>query len=187
MATKLALAMGAMIEALISDTAKSAHGFLYDHQGRLLGEYDGALNPLREYVYLDDLLVGIIRTQDGVHTPYPVHADHLGTPRAVTDPIRQVDLWRWSLTGSAFGEHPPQSDPDGDGQAFTLNLRFPGQYYDAESGLHYNYFRDYDPQTGRYIQSDPIGLERGLIRMRMSAGIPFDTLILKVYLIPHYC
>ncbi|KAB0702354.1 RHS repeat-associated core domain-containing protein, partial [Pseudomonas aeruginosa] len=43
-----------------------------------------------------------------------------------------------------------------------VNLRFPGQYYDAESGLHYNYFRDYDPETGRYVESDPIGLDGGL-------------------------
>ncbi|HGT3378250.1 TPA: RHS repeat-associated core domain-containing protein, partial [Pseudomonas aeruginosa] len=42
------------------------------------------------------------------------------------------------------------------------NLRFPGQYYDAESGLHYNYFRDYDPETGRYVETDPIGLEGGI-------------------------
>lgn len=41
-------------------------------------------------------------------------------------------------------------------------LRFPGQYYDAESNLHYNTFRDYDPQTGRYVESDPIGLEGGI-------------------------
>src|SRR5690606_6129685 len=41
------------------------------------------------------------------------------------------------------------------------NLRFPGQYFDAETNLHYNYFRDYDPSTGRYIQSDPIGLISG--------------------------
>lgn len=45
---------------------------------------------------------------------------------------------------------------------FANNLRFAGQYFDEETGLHYNYFRDYDPQTGRYVQSDPIGLNGGL-------------------------
>jgi RHS repeat-associated protein len=44
----------------------------------------------------------------------------------------------------------------------AFNLRFPGQYYDAETGKHYNYFRDYDPNNGRYIESDPIGLKAGL-------------------------
>jgi len=41
--------------------------------------------------------------------------------------------------------------------AFTFNLRFPGQYFDKETNLHYNYFRDYSPEIGRYIESDPIG------------------------------
>jgi len=43
----------------------------------------------------------------------------------------------------------------------SLNLRFPGQYNDAESGLNYNFFRDYNPAIGRYVEADPIGIERG--------------------------
>jgi RHS repeat-associated protein len=45
---------------------------------------------------------------------------------------------------------------------FELDVRFPGQYLDKETNLFYNYFRDYDPQTGRYVQSDPIGLDGGI-------------------------
>ena len=45
---------------------------------------------------------------------------------------------------------------------FKCALRFPGQYFDAETGTHYNYFRDYDPTIGRYEQSDPIGLRAGV-------------------------
>ena len=70
-------------------------------------------------------------------------------------------MWRWDQA-EPFGVTPPNEDPDGDGIAFDLPLRLPGQYYDRETGLHYNYFRDYDPATGRYVQSDPIGLEGGI-------------------------
>jgi RHS repeat-associated protein len=69
----------------------------------------------------------------------------------------------WPLfPGSAFGEHAANDDVDGNGVKEDFNLRFPGQYYDAKTGLFYNYFRDYEPQTGRYIESDPIGLEGGV-------------------------
>jgi RHS repeat-associated protein len=70
-------------------------------------------------------------------------------------------VWRWDQA-EPFGATPPNEDPDGDGIAFDLPLRLPGQYYDRESGLHYNYFRDYDPSVGRYVRSDPIGLNGGL-------------------------
>ena len=61
------------------------------------------------------------------------YADHLNTPRrVVTNDTNQI-VWKWDAT--PFGETQPNEDPDNDNTAFTLNLRFPGQYYDAESNL----------------------------------------------------
>jgi RHS repeat-associated protein len=71
-----------------------------------------------------------------------------------------VIVWRWD--SDPFGTTAASQDPDGDSDVFAYNLRLPGQYFDSETGLHYNYFRDYDPATGRYVQSDPIGLAGGL-------------------------
>jgi RHS repeat-associated protein len=88
-----------------------------------------------------------------------VWADHLGTPRVVSDAANGV-RWEWA-NAHPFGAHAPNDNPSGAG-AFAFNLRFPGQYFDAETGLHYNYFRDYDPGIGRYVQSDPIGLDGGI-------------------------
>ena len=71
-------------------------------------------------------------------------------------------VWRWDLTGEPFVRDRPLDDPDTDGKRFTFDLRFPGRRYDDVTGLHYNYFRDYDPAVGRYVQSDPIGLRGGV-------------------------
>jgi RHS repeat-associated protein len=87
-----------------------------------------------------------------------VHADHLNAPRVVMNSANQL-RWRW--ISDPFGQLPPEENPQGLG-AFALNLRLPGQLYDIESNLHYNYFRDYSPETGRYVQSDPIGLAGGI-------------------------
>jgi uncharacterized protein RhaS with RHS repeats len=78
---------------------------------------------------------------------YYIHADHLGTPRAITRPNDNQVVWTWE--SEAFGNSLPEQNPLGLG-SFVFNLRFPGQYYDAETGLFYNGFRDYDPATGRY-------------------------------------
>jgi RHS repeat-associated protein len=83
-----------------------------------------------------------------------VQTDHLDTPRQLTDNTKKV-VWNWAY--SAFGENQPTNINN-----TVFNLRYPGQYYDAESKLHYNINRYYDPATGRYTQSDPIGLSGGI-------------------------
>ena len=62
----------------------------------------------------------------------------------------------WKAQYDAFGEANIEVEQ------VEFNLRFPGQYYDGETGTHYNYYRDYDPSLGRYVQSDPIGLRGGI-------------------------
>jgi RHS repeat-associated protein len=126
----------------------------YDLQGKLLMETTGAGVLVRAYVWDDDAPVAQIDRDPatGQETLSYLHTDHLQTPRLATDANRQV-VWRWE--GEAFGGSPPSG-------SITVNLRFPGQYFDQETGLHYNWNRYYDPRVGRYITSDPIGLEGGL-------------------------
>ena len=90
---------------------------------------------------------------------YYIHTDHLNTPRAIYSQSQQL-VWRWDQA-DPFGGNPPNENPSGLGN-YTCNLRLPGQYFDKETNLHYNYFRDYDSSIGRYIQSDPVGVIAGL-------------------------
>ena len=156
-------------------TPANSRQYVYDSAGHLLGEYTLAGVAVKEYVWLDDTLVAILSNFDGSTYQY-VETDHLGTPRAVVHPAENTILWRWDLTPTAFGEHLPNGNPDGDAFTYTLNLRYPGQYFDAESGLHYNYFRDYEPATGRYILSDPIGLSGGSSTYSYVGGNPFASI-----------
>jgi len=99
-----------------------------------------------------------VRVAGAAARVYYIDSDQLNTPRLITDGNNQV-VWKWG-NDDPFGANLPEEDPSGLG-IFTYNPRFAGQYFDKETGLHYNYFRDYDPGTGRYIQSDPIGLAAG--------------------------
>uniref|UniRef100_UPI0010F52D62 RHS repeat-associated core domain-containing protein n=1 Tax=Chitinivorax sp. B TaxID=2502235 RepID=UPI0010F52D62 len=78
--------------------------------------------------------------------------------------------WRWE--SEAFGNTLPDQDADKNGSQFVYNLRFPGQYWDHGIKLSHNWYRTYNPETGRYVQSDPIGLQGGLNTYGYVGGDP---------------
>ncbi|RTY16553.1 RHS repeat protein [Stenotrophomonas geniculata] len=136
---------------------------LYDEAGQWLGNYSATGQAQQQAIWLDNYPVALINvTATGVPELAYVQPDHLGTPRVVIDPVRNVAIWEWSNKSEVFGNQIPSVDPDGDGVAFELALRFPGQQATDASGLFYNYFRDYDPASARYVESDPVGLNAGV-------------------------
>ena len=126
--------------------------YLYDLESRLLAEIAGNGRVLREYVWLgqEPLALREYELRPGLY--YYIN-DHLGTPqRLITGEGTVV----WQSAALPFGRTQVQLG------TVQNNLRFPGQYFDAETGLHYNWHRYYDPDTGRYLSPDPIGLDGGL-------------------------
>jgi RHS repeat-associated protein len=150
-------ALGQRIEKT-SSTSETL--FYYDESGHLIGEYTGSGNLIEETVWTGDLPVAALQPNGtgGVNIFY-IHADHLGAPKSITQPGSNAIVWRWD--SDPFGTATANQNPAGLG-TFVYNLRFPGQYYDQETGLNYNYLRDYDSSTGRYVESDPIGLRGGI-------------------------
>ncbi|MFT7389202.1 MAG: RHS repeat-associated protein [Candidatus Endobugula sp.] len=140
-------------------TGEDIH-YVYGQYGQRLGEYTATGNRIKEYIYsTQGGAVELIAQIDAEGNIGYIHTDHLMTPRIITDTSKVV-VWRWK--SDAFGATAPNEDPDGDGTNVTLDHRFAGQWLDSESGLYYNYFRYYDPSTGRYLRSDPIGLAGGM-------------------------
>ncbi|MFY9260520.1 MAG: RHS repeat-associated core domain-containing protein [Gallionella sp.] len=107
---------------------------------------------------------------------YYIHSDHLDSPRSITNSAGQ-EVWRWDNT-DPFGNNIANENPAKLG-TFTFNLRFPGQYFDRETGLHYNVNRDYNPAVGRYIESDPIGLQGGINTFGYVGGNPLGAVDLR--------
>lgn len=134
--------------------------FVYDPNGQLIGEYTETGNIISEYVYLNGQPLAQIDSSENL---YYYHTDHLGTPKSMTDQLQQIV---WNANYAPFGE------ADITAEDVVNNFRFPGQYFDTETNLHYNYFRYYDPSTGRYITSDPIGLRAGLNTYAYVKGNP---------------
>ncbi|WP_353048951.1 RHS repeat domain-containing protein [Pseudomonas fluorescens] len=153
-------------------TLQGVTTFLYGLHGELLGEtlFDNQGNKLTSqfYFWLDRIpLGGTTINYDATGTAassslFYLHSDHLNTPRIATN-ASQGQVWEWKSDAFGVGE------PSG---SLTLNLRFPGQYFDFETGFQYNYFRNYDPKTGRYRESDPIGLKADLNTYSYASGNP---------------
>ena len=100
---------------------------------------------------------------------YNVSSDQIDTPRVITKQDHTI-VWRWD-TAEAFGATAPDQNPSSLG-TFAYNQRFPGQTYDAETGLNQNWNRDYNPRWGRYAESDPIGLKGGINTFAYGAADP---------------
>ena len=173
--------------------ATLGQSYVYDDSAtpNLLGEYGngGTKSTGRiEYIYLP--------MEDGTSIPIglykggrflAIHTDHLGTPRLITDDTNKP-VWQWPYI--AFGDNKPTgilkattnpkaaltNDPKllKATAPMEINLRFPGQYFDEESNLNYNYFRTYQPTQGRYTQADPIGLGGGINRFAYVGGNPLS-------------
>jgi RHS repeat-associated protein len=148
-------ALGQMIKKTVGSTITL---LMYDEAGHLLGEYSSSGALVQETVWLGDIPVATLLPNGTGVSIYYIHTDQLNAPRKITRPSDNGRMWRWDT--DPFGTAAPNQNPAGLG-TFVYNLRFPGQYYQAETGLNYNYFRDYDPATGRYLESDPIGLAGG--------------------------
>jgi len=163
---------------------------LYANQ-RLTMETDADGNVRTHYVYLGSFpvakiemepvgsamrtawnkLSGAASTQARV---YAIHTDHLGAPQVVTDQSQHVV---WQAETEAFGRaHVSFAAATNGARPFEMNLRLPGQVYDRETNLHYNYLRDYDPDLGRYTTPDPLGLAGGLSPYAYVNGNPLTNL-----------
>jgi RHS repeat-associated protein len=144
--------LGRRIEKTVNGTTT---WFLWDGT-RLLAEYNSIGTRMQRYGYLaGDFVATQMQDTNGT---YYVHADNLQAPRILTNSSAQI-VWRARY--QAYGTTAVNNDVDSDGVAITYNQRFPGQYADVESGLFYNYFRNYDPVVGRFVQDDPLGLVAG--------------------------
>ena len=141
--------------------------YAYDEQGQLLGQYDANLTSTYETVYLGTTPVAVLtQTRTGTSPNFVfatainyAYADQIDTIRAIIRASDNKFRWRWDQA-EPFGTSAANSNPAALG-VFTFTARFPGQVYDQETNLHYNWNRDYDPRIGKYIQSDPIGLAAG--------------------------
>jgi YD repeat-containing protein len=131
------------------EAASTTITMMYDEAGHLIGQYYPDGTVMREYVWMGDIPVAeLINTSAGI-VVYYVHSDQLNAPRKVTRPSDNALMWRWDP--NPFGVGTANQNPAGMG-TFYNDLRFPGQILESGTTFYSNGFRDYDPQTGKYIE-----------------------------------
>ena len=165
-------------ETMVNSQVHSVGTYRYDSLGRRLGktaEINGetehkqflwqGLRMLREetpsqsslYIYEPGSYAPLARLDqsegEAEQKLYYFHTDQIGTPLEMTDVDGQIV---WQVTYKAWGEVETLAVNE-----VEQNLRFQGQYFDDETNLHYNTFRYYDPEVGRFTTQDPIGLVGG--------------------------
>ena len=132
-------------EQRLTKTVSGSYGKIYQYgqDGSLLEETNSSGVAQADYIYLDGRPVAVLNGS----TLYYLHDDMLGTPQLATDGNQAL---AWQASYDAFGGASVSG-------TITQNLRFPGQYFDVESGWNHNGFRDYAPMLGRYLEPDPLG------------------------------
>jgi len=148
-------ALGQMIEDNLN--TQGIRLFWYDETGHYLGVYNATGGLGDEMVWLGDIPVATIVPSGHNFVFYYVHTDHLNTPRQATLPGNNTQMWTWF--SDPFGTTAQNQNPQGNG-TFNYPPRFPGMTNTTGiAGLLQNGLRDYDPNVGRYLESDPLGLD----------------------------
>ncbi len=142
--------------------------YLYEDK-KLFAEANEDGEITKQYLYLDERPIVVIANDD----TYIIHTDHLGSPRSITNKNAYTV---WAANYDPFGKAYLNDDVDNNGESFEFNIRLPGHYFDNESGYHYNYRRTYNPNTGRYLTSDPLGQSGGLNTYLYANANPIELI-----------
>ncbi|GAA5006613.1 hypothetical protein GCM10023206_12310 [Acinetobacter puyangensis] len=151
-----------------SNWKDNAVQFVYDENSHLIGEYNASGTPIVEYIWLGDQPIAAIYGSGTTAKTYWIVTDAQNTPRRLIDST-DGNTTVWAFDSTAFGIGIPSV------QTVKFNLRFPGQYYDELTKQHYNLNRYYNPELGRYMEPDRIGLEGGLNPYIYANGNPLSN------------